>query len=1127
MLRLLLLALLFAPGWMSAQVPDNFSDGNFLNPDWEGDTALFVQENGLLRSNGPAVTATLAISTALPAFAETEWRLTLDYAFAPSTTNFIRYYLSSDQPDLKNALNGYFVQAGETGNADSYDLFRQNGSTTTLLIDGVAGRAATTVQTTLRIRRDNQGNWRLESSDENGNWRLEGTATDNSLPATGQAGVYVRHSSTRNQSFFFDDFYAGPWELDLVPPELAQVVALSESVLAVTFSEPMDSASLVIPSSFVVDQGIGAASQVLWQNSQQVQAIFSQVFQSQQAYQLTVSNVEDLAGNLILPGSSRSFQFVAPPEYVFGMVRINEVMFDPTPANQLPEVEYVELLNRSPFVLNLSGWTLSHSSGSGTLASATLSPGGYSLLTAPSDTSLFSPVSATAVSPWPSLVNTGRTLLLTAPDGTLIDSFSYKPELFSVVLKRLGGFSLELINPGNLSCPPSANWDGALLPVQGSPGLPNTLLDTLHNSTPGEALFAEIVGPNLIRVCFSVPMNPVFLADPTRYELEGFGPVEEVEIEGSQARCVLLSFGATIPAGQVFQLRIDGQESCFGVPGPTQRLPVVKGLAAVAGQVLINEIYPDENPSRGLPEAEFLELFNTTDQYLDISGGGISDGGAIETWANAQIGPNGYLILCDRDDSLAFAAFGNVLTVDAMPSLNNSGDSLSLYGPGGELWDKVFYSSDWYLDAAKAEGGYSLEKINASLGGCNLPGNWRGSAASVGGTPGQLNSVAGSYADTEAPTLDLIGFLDRQTMVLAFSEEMGPSLEEAQQYRVEPDGLTPLAVSTNKGRTQAVLLFQDEFAENILYTIIASDLSDCSGNTATFTKAFGLPVPAQPGDVLLSEILPNPFTGGSDFVEIYNASDKILDLSEWNLGEIVPGTDSIFNADPLAEQTVIFLPGEYICLTADEHFQRATYLPPSGANFWEMSAFPSYDDAEGEVVLFTEGGIVLDRFAYQDEYHYPDLRDENGISLERLSFFVPTQQPDNWHSAASTVRFATPGYPNSQRTEQGQPGEALVWLEPAVITPDGDGNNDVLAIQYAFDLPGENARVTILDRAGRVVREVRRQELLGTAPGSFFWDGRSEAGQRVPVGPYVVLFETTNQNDGSRNLWKLVVVVGS
>ncbi len=120
MLRFLFVAVVFIPLSGLAQiVTDDFEDGNFLNPTWVGDTSEFLQSSGLLQSNGPSASSTPSISTAIPSLQEMEWRIDLDYAFAPSTSNYVRHYLSSDSTNLEGDLQGYFVQAGESGSNDS------------------------------------------------------------------------------------------------------------------------------------------------------------------------------------------------------------------------------------------------------------------------------------------------------------------------------------------------------------------------------------------------------------------------------------------------------------------------------------------------------------------------------------------------------------------------------------------------------------------------------------------------------------------------------------------------------------------------------------------------------------------------------------------------------------------------------------------------------------------------------------------------------------------------------------------------------------------------------------------------------------------------------------------------
>jgi hypothetical protein len=260
-------------------------------------------------------------------------------------------------------------------------------------------------------------------------------------------------------------------------------------------------------------------------------------------------------------------------------------------------------------------------------------------------------------------------------------------------------------------------------------------------------------------------------------------------------------------------------------------------------------------------------------------------------------------------------------------------------------------------------------------------------------------------------------------------------------------------------------------------------------------------------------------------VELYNNSDKIIDLSILQIGEIYEDTDSIFNADEVTYFPRLLLPGGYVALTTDRQFQLDTYLPLYPENIFEMGSFPSFDDSEGKCVIFSDSGVVLDRLDYLDDWQFPNLDDKNGVSLERHNFNRPTQDSSNWHSAASSVRYGTPGYQNSQVLDGGDQTE--VWLFPLTFSPDLDGNDDVLSINYHFETSGWNARVTILDQQGRQVTRLQENTLLSTEQGTFTWDGINAAGAKADVGVYIVLFEATRPTTGEKRHYKLGAVLAA
>jgi hypothetical protein len=104
---------------------------------------------------------------------------------------------------------------------------------------------------------------------------------------------------------------------------------------------------------------------------------------------------------------------------------------------------------------------------------------------------------------------------------------------------------------------------------------------------------------------------------------------------------------------------------------------------------------------------------------------------------------------------------------------------------------------------------------------------------------------------------------------------------------------------------------------------------------------------------------------------------------------------------------------------------------------------------------------MIDQFSYNDNMHFALLNSVDGISLERLDFNRPSDDVTNWHSAAESVNFASPGYQNSQYIPVENTGS--VSIDPNVFSPDNDGYQDVINISYEFTEPGNVANIFIFD----------------------------------------------------------------
>ncbi|HUN81053.1 MAG TPA: CotH kinase family protein, partial [Phycisphaerae bacterium] len=159
---------------------------------------------------------------------------------------------------------------------------------------------------------------------------------------------------------------------------------------------------------------------------------------------------------------------------------------------------------------------------------------------------------------------------------------------------------------------------------------------------------------------------------------------------------------------------------------------------ATSPQVVINEIM--YNPA-GAPNTEFVELHNlSTTEAVDMSGWRLNGVGL--TFANGVIlPPNAYGVVVG--DASAFqAAYGSGILVlsSYTGSLDNGGETLTLFNAASAVMDVVTYDDDAPWPTSPDGTGPSLELIDATRDN-NRVANWAASTNS-GGTPGAPNSRA-------------------------------------------------------------------------------------------------------------------------------------------------------------------------------------------------------------------------------------------------------------------------------------------------------------------------------------------------------------------------------------------------
>ena len=158
-----------------------------------------------------------------------------------------------------------------------------------------------------------------------------------------------------------------------------------------------------------------------------------------------------------------------------------------------------------------------------------------------------------------------------------------------------------------------------------------------------------------------------------------------------------------------------------------------------------------------------------------------------------------------------------------------------------------------------------------------------------------------------------------------------------------------------------------------------------------------------------------------------------------------------------------------------------------------------------------QGNDVLDFVSYNEDWHLSVIDNLDGVSLERIDPNGDSNDGFNWHSAAQDIGFGTPGLKNSQYIAALYSGDFS--FTNSTFSPDNDGFEDVLQINYELQKEGLLGHVEIYDDKGRAIKTLFHNMLLGSS-GTFTWDGVKNNDQKGSIGVYVMVFEAFS-TDGS------------
>ncbi len=553
---------------------------------------------------------------------------------------------------------------------------------------------------------------------------------------------------------------------------------------------------------------------------------------------------------------------------------------------------------------------------------------------------------------------------------------------------------------------------------------------------------------------------------------------------------------------------------------------------AQQNNLIINEIM--YTPLSGA--AEWIELYNPTPQAINLQFWILHDATSarpaiseLPTWIQAY----DYLVIA-KDNSI-LTGFPDLtlrlVVMTKLPSLNNSGDDVTLAMPDSTVMDFVPYKPEW-----GGANGSSIERIDPSAPSTD-PANWGSSVDAAHATPGLKNSIASLDYDLTIGSVSVDGNAIFAFVKNAGLQESGDAMlalfQDVNCDRIaqssEEIGRLPVA---RIGKHDSVSVrfvgaLRIAGANEMILCIISSEDQRQSDDTLAFTVLR----PPSFGALTINEIMYAPLTDQAEWVEYINTTHEAVNVNGFFFSR-KPSSDGKRTLIPVAKTSTLVQPDGYLVIASDSTILSSFPLLSDTAKsvcvlLLNRSSLGLANEGD-EAVLLDPAGTTIDSVCYAASWHNPNVTSTTGRSIERLNPMFPAQRASSW-STCTRACGGTPGMRNSVFTcaSEGQTeGAPALRCSPNPFSPDGDGFEDFCVVSYHLSSVVAQIRLRVFDRQGRMVRTIASNEPAGRS-GDIVWDGLDDSKQRLRIGMYILLLEAVDAKSQETETLKCVAVVAS
>lgn len=514
-------------------------------------------------------------------------------------------------------------------------------------------------------------------------------------------------------------------------------------------------------------------------------------------------------------------------------------------------------------------------------------------------------------------------------------------------------------------------------------------------------------------------------------------------------------------------------------------------------------------------EPEWIEIYNNSDEIINIDTFKIADSKSDVIYNNLQIKPFSFIVFTSDKALLEnkYILVSNDIIELKLPSLNNTTDEIKIYADG-VLLDSLYYDMKWFKN------GHSVERIDFQ--GELVSENLANSLNSFGGTPLAKNSykvfdydIATSSFKEDSNQIKLEIINKGRKSIDKFDYEIYLDLNQDDKFDTEEIVFSEIdnTLDSNKILNFSKYDFKNDleiFGVFKLFAKIKSDEDEFIDN-----DSISLLINFAPNkeSILINEFMFDVDDRNCEFIEIYNNSEFDINIKDLYFCD----AQNEFKQGVNFDTNYILKSRDLFVLSSDSlifYYYKNSII---SEKVFVVNNNLSLNNSGDKIILKWVDGFVIDELEYSPYWHSSDLFESKNVSLEKKIANYNSADKNNWISSGDKLG-ATPTFENTYTYADKSELGLKISKNPFSFLDD-----NLLKITYISPFESSKINITLYSKDGVKLGMISELQ-FGLRKGEIIWEGKVQ-NKKIETGSYVLFFESIKSDTQEIYTSKELIVI--